>query len=132
MHGVSSCFLDQAQELYGRLKEWQGFRLAKGVLQEIVSGIRTRKIPQTCLVTQIVVMIENISTYLCAPVTVGRLGKAVSRPYFDLATVVDAEINVSIEDRVAYGVQTTRGTAETEEVVSRAELHDPNHHLLRI
>ena len=108
MHGVSSCSLDQAQELYGGLKEWQGFRLAKGVLQatvnDIVYGIRTRKIPQTCLVTQIVVTIKNISTYLCGPVTVGRLGKAVSRPYFDLATVVDAEINVSIEDRVAYGV----------------------------
>lgn len=73
-------------------------------MYDIVSGIRTQKIPKTCLVTQIVATSEKKSTYLCAPVTIGRLGKAVSWPYFDLATVVDAEINVSIEDRVTDGV----------------------------
>lgn len=50
----------------------------------------------------------------------------------DLAAVVDAEINVFVKDWIADGVQVTGRKAETEEVISRAELHDLEHNLLRI
>lgn len=50
-------------------------------------------------------MVRNASTYLCAPVAVRILSKGVRWLELDLAAVVYTEIYISIEDRVAVGVQ---------------------------
>lgn len=69
--------------------------------------------------------------YLCTPVTVGILGESVRWPNFDRVTVVDAEIDVFVKDRVADVVQGAGGKTEAVEVVSWAKLHDLERNLLR-
>ena len=75
--------------------------------------------------------VEKSAAYRCTPVTVRRLTGAVHVRWlgFDLPPVVDTEIDVAVENRVADLVQVSGGTAETWEVVSPAEFHDLNYQL---
>ncbi len=47
---------------------------------------------------------KEVSPYLCTPVAIGGLSNGICWPPFDLASVVDAEINVVVEDVIADGV----------------------------
>ena len=64
--------------------------------------------------------------YQRTPVAVRRLTGAirVCWPCFHLPSVVDTEIHVAVENRVADLVQPFGGQAETWEVASLAEFHD--------
>ena len=77
-------------------------------------------------------MVRKGSSYLRTPVAVGRLSKAVSWPNFDLATIVDAEVDVLVKDRVTVGVHVFGGQAETGDVISWAELHNLSQYLSRV
>ena len=70
--------------------------------------------------------IGNIVSYQCTPVAVRRLTGAVRVhwPCFHLPSVVDTEIDVAVENRIADLVQVSGGKAETRKVVSLAEFHD--------
>ena len=121
MRGVSVVFGGQAQDLYDSSKEYQGCCLATDVAQpRLITGFSVSR------------RREKRSPYLCTPVTVRRLGIAIRWPNSDLATVVDAEIDLSVKDRVADGVQVSGGEAEAGEIISWAVLHDLEHDLLMI
>ncbi len=47
---------------------------------------------------------KEVSPYLCTPVAIGGLSNGIRWPPFDLASVVDAEIDVVVENVVADGV----------------------------
>ena len=70
--------------------------------------------------------LEKSIAYQCTPVAVRSLTGAirVRWPCFHLPSVVDAEIDVAVENRVADLIQPPGGKAETWEVVSLAEVHD--------
>ena len=70
--------------------------------------------------------------YLCTPVTVRILGESVRWSNFDLATVVGAEIDVFVKDRVVGVVQVSGGKTEAVDVVLWAKLRDLERNLLKI
>lgn len=73
--------------------------------------------------------VERSIAYQCTSVAVRRLTGAVRVRWlgFDLPSVVDTEIDVAVENRVADLVQVSGGKAETWEVVSLAKFHDLNY-----
>lgn len=66
---------------------------------------------------------KRASPYQCTPVAVGRLssGVGVIGLIFHLPSVVDAEIHVIVEDRIADPVQLSRSKAETGKIFSLAD-----------
>ena len=72
--------------------------------------------------------------YQCTPVAARSLTSMVGIGWlsFHLASVVDTEIDVTIEDRVADFVQVSVGKADTVEIVSLAESRYLDYHLKKI